>query len=52
MMLNGDSNENCKKINSLFSKEKQTNKQLFKCGTDGRVGERVNVRSSDYQMHR
>ena len=27
MMLNGDSNENCKKINSLFSKEKQTNKQ-------------------------
>ena len=26
MMLNGDSNENCKKINSLFSK-KQTNKQ-------------------------
>ena len=26
MMLNADSNENCKKINSLFSKEK-TNKQ-------------------------
>ena len=27
MMLNGDSNENCKKINSLFSKNKKTNKQ-------------------------
>ena len=53
MMLNADSNENCKKINSLFSnKTKQTNKQLFKCGTDGRVGERVNVRSRDYQIHR
>ena len=55
MMLNGDSNENCKKINSLFSKKqtnKQTNKQLFKCGTDGRVGGRVDVRSRDYQMHR
>ena len=50
-MLNADSNENCKKINSLFSnKTKQTNKQLFKCGTDGRVGERVDVRSRDYQI--
>ena len=27
MMLNADSNENCKKINGLFSKKKQTNKQ-------------------------
>ena len=53
MMLNGDSNENCKKINSLVSKtNKQTNKQLFKRGTDDRVGGRVDVRSRDYQMHR
>ena len=50
MMLNGDSNENCKKINSLVSKK--TNKQLFKRGTDGRVGGRVDVRSRDYQIHR
>ena len=53
MMLNADSNENCKKsIVCLAKKNKQTNKQLFKCGTDGRVGERVDVRSRDYQMHR